>query len=143
MMNPIKTLGMLFRISHITALVSLILSLAAHEVRAENSQAGPDPVAVHYFSQLQRQVLSHWSYPQSAALDGKTGQVEVRVTIDRDGTILTGSVESSSRYRELKQAARDAVKASEPFPPFPASFKEQSIDIRFRFSYLPKDPASP
>jgi tetratricopeptide (TPR) repeat protein len=72
------------------------------------------------------------------------GIVFVLVILQRDGTVQAGSptLEISSGYQKLDDAALTAVKAAGRFDPFPEQFKEEMLKCRltFRYAYLPDAP---
>lgn len=58
-------------------------------------------------------------YPHAARARRHEGVVQVRVTLSRDGHLLALSVEKSSGYAMLDQAALDTFRRAEPLPAVP------------------------
>lgn len=56
-------------------------------------------------------------YPRSAAILGMYGTVLITVTVGADGTAESASIEKSSGYKELDEAALTAAKSSTYLPP--------------------------
>jgi TonB family protein len=76
----------------------------------------------------------NWIIP-TVARAGWTGQVEIILTIDRDGAPLSLTVKRSSSREALDQAALNAMKASLPFPPLPESIDPRPVVFHFVFTY--------
>lgn len=85
-------------------------------------------------------VRSNWIIPVAADL-GLKGVVSIAFEVDRNGNILNPKVTSPSGTSSFDQAALNALRASNPFPPLPADFPRQTLAAVFRFYYntpLPK-----
>ncbi len=76
----------------------------------------------------------NWIIPTVTRI-GYSGQVEITLTIDRSGELLSLSVAKSSAHETLEQAALHALKASLPFPPFPESISTKTFVFQFVFTY--------
>jgi len=63
------------------------------------------------------------------------GPVEVEVTIEKTGKIISAKIKNSSSVDMLDQAALTAMQLSSPFPPMPGDFPEKSFEACFRFVY--------
>lgn len=84
-----------------------------------------------YMRDLQKRIKSNWDPPKG----NETKRVVLLFKIAKDGSLLSCSVERSSRKADVDYAAIKAVKQTAPFPPLPPEFKGQSIDIQFTFDY--------
>lgn len=58
-------------------------------------------------------------YPHAARARRIEGIVQMRVSVARDGRLLSLSVERSSGQPSLDQAALDTFRRAEPLPPVP------------------------
>ncbi len=79
-------------------------------------------------------VGSNWIIPVAADL-GLKGVVSIAFDVDRGGSILNPKITSSSGIPSFDQAALNALRTSNPFPPLPADFPRQTLAAIFRFYY--------
>ncbi len=86
-------------------------------------------------------VRANWIVPVAAQL-GVKGIVAVSFQVDRSGRILNAKVISSSQTPSFDQAALNALKSSNPFPPLPADFPRKLLPAVFRFYYNLQVPES-
>jgi TonB family protein len=61
--------------------------------------------------------------------------VVVLYRIACNGKLLQARVQSSSGLPVADQAALTAVRAAAPFPPLPAAYTGNSVDVEFDFDY--------
>jgi len=89
-----------------------------------------------YTSHLCNSVKRNWyvRMPQSAML-GEKGRVVVRFQIQKDGKLVSPSIETSSGRKPLDDAALKSVRDSAPFSKLPDSFFGPAIDLRLTFFY--------
>lgn len=89
-----------------------------------------------YLQTVVSAVRSKWyaTMPDEARA-GERGVVSVHLKIRTDGTGDSTTVEKSSGFERLDQAAVRGINASAPFPPLPAAFKGPNIELRFVFFY--------
>jgi protein TonB len=79
-----------------------------------------------------RDVVRAWmdrykQYPRLAERRGIEGEPVLRLTISRDGRVVSASMEHSSGSALLDKAALDLVNRAAPFPAFPAHVTEPSL----------------
>ncbi len=88
-----------------------------------------------YRQDLLRAIARHKTYPDAARRRGREGEVEVRFSLRQDGTISRISIEESSGWRGLDQAAIKSLKRLGRFKPIPAELKRENweflVTIRF------------
>lgn len=72
-----------------------------------------------YVSDLITRTGKFAEYPKKALKRGKQGTVRVSVTIDKAGTIQTTRIVEGADHDELNDAAMEAIKAADPYPPIP------------------------
>jgi TonB family protein len=78
--------------------------------------------------------------PEGAKM-GQMGAVAVLVTIRKDGTLAEGpTTDVGSRYKDMDNAALEAVRASAPFEHLPDSFKGSELKLRVTFFYNMQPP---
>lgn len=88
-----------------------------------------------YLMDMKRKIEFHWEYPALAARNGWQGNLKVNFKINKDGSVSDISLERSSGYPMLDDAAITAVRLSAPFPPFPTNFSIEDISIKGQFTY--------
>lgn len=85
-----------------------------------------------YRNTLAQLVRANWKLP--AAMQTEF-EIIVAALIDPEGNLIGLKIEKSSQISALDAAAERAVRVSQPFPQFPASFPEnQNFEQKFRFS---------
>ncbi len=67
----------------------------------------------------------------------KRGKVAIEFAILRDGRVAGMQLDSGSGDVSLDRAAWGGITASNPFPPLPAEFKGNYLQLRFHFYYNP------
>ena len=89
-----------------------------------------------YGSKVKQAIRSHQQYPATAERLGHDGSVNLKFTISADGSLNSIQINSSSGYRELDQAAQQAVIDASPFPGLPMELgrNELSMSITIHFN---------
>jgi len=82
-----------------------------------------------YIEAVVQRIRQVWDKNQNV-----TGQVIVKFTIQRDGTITQSQVERPSGFLALDSAAHRAVQLAR-VPPLPAAFPNPELTIHVRFDY--------
>ncbi len=82
----------------------------------------------YYLRQVRERIDENWVRPQEGA-----SRVWVYFRIRRDGSVIEPQIYESSQSREADLLAVGAVKRSEPFPPLPVEFGDDSLGIYFCF----------
>ncbi|MBZ0221091.1 MAG: TonB family protein [Candidatus Methylomirabilis sp.] len=88
-----------------------------------------------YLLDMKRKIEFYWDYPALAARNGWQGSLFINFTINRDGTVSGVRMERSSGYPMLDDAAITAIRLAAPFPPFPANFTVEDLNIKGQFQY--------
>ena len=90
------------------------------------------------FLRIKRKIEMTWSYPKSSLQRGETGQVNLRVTLDKIGRLKDIEIIKSSGFIELDEEAKSAVLSASPFGPFPSSWTLKKLSININFNYTPQ-----
>jgi protein TonB len=77
-----------------------------------------------------------WKYPRDAALRRISGDLYIRFSIRRDGSVGDITLVRTSGYHDLDEAALQAVKDGEPYWPLPDDWKEEELSITGHFIYV-------
>lgn len=88
-----------------------------------------------YLMDMKKKIEFYWEYPMLAAKNGWQGSLKVNFRINRDGSVSDISLERSSGYPMLDDAAMTAVRLATPFAPFPENFSIDDISIKGQFTY--------
>jgi TonB family protein len=83
-----------------------------------------------YLVTMLQLIQQNWSAKQEVA-----GEVLVKFTIRRDGTITEVEVEQSSRYAALDLGAQRALLLLRRLPALPAAFADDHLTVHLRFQY--------
>lgn len=89
----------------------------------------------YYLLRIRDKISSNWF--QSIVVGDVSGQYEVTVffRIQRDGRVTDVQVEESSGISSLDMSAQRAVYASNPMPPLPQAYGEDTLNVHFEFHY--------
>ena len=88
-----------------------------------------------YQGAIRRHIEGHKRYPPLAVKKGLEGSVDVRFLLYRDGRVEQVEIAKSSQITLLDEAALRAVKAGNPFPPFPESILHHSMAIEVTLNF--------
>jgi len=88
-----------------------------------------------YMRRLKERIESIWIYPPDAAEKGIYGDLYIKFTIKKDGYLGTVELIRTSGYRELDEAALQALKDGEPYWPLPKNWDKEAITITGHFIY--------
>ncbi len=88
-----------------------------------------------YLIKLKNRIESIWVYPPRMARRGVFGDLYIRFTILRDGSLGEVKLVRTSGYQELDEAAMKALKDGAPYWPLPPGWEEDSITITGHFIY--------
>jgi TonB family protein len=83
----------------------------------------------YLFTMLER-IRTVWNQNQ-----GSSGQVMVKFTIQRDGTLTSGQVERGSGNPTLDIAAQRAIAMTRKLPPLPDAFPNPTLTVHLNFQY--------
>lgn len=84
-----------------------------------------------YLAELQRRIRRNWHPPE----DKEDKSVILIFTVTRDGRLTNIRTKRSSGFANADDAAAMAIKASAPFRPLPAEYRNNSINVEFTFDY--------
>jgi TonB family protein len=83
-----------------------------------------------YVETVVQRIHQNWAWKQNVA-----GQVVVRFTIQRDGTLTDVQVWQASGLVALDMAAHRAVLITQRVPPLPPQFSNPTLTVRLTFDY--------
>ncbi|MBF0274548.1 MAG: energy transducer TonB [Nitrospinae bacterium] len=92
---------------------------------------------ISYFNHLKRKIELVWNYPKEAAMQGASGKLQLKFTLQKDGKLLKVVLLSSTGYTVLDNAAIEALKKASPYNPFPETINKEKINIIANFVYFP------
>jgi protein TonB len=84
---------------------------------------------------LKEKIEGVWDYPRDAVKKGIYGDLYIRFTIRKDGTLGEVKVVRTSGHADLDQAALRALRDGAPFWPIPDGWPERSLTITGHFIY--------
>jgi TonB family protein len=91
----------------------------------------PDTDFGPYIAELQRRIKRNWNPPS----DSRSKRIVAIFTIGKDGRLLSVRLRAPSGVKLADDAALAAVRASAPFRPLPATFRNDEVDVEFTFDY--------
>lgn len=74
------------------------------------------------------------NYPLSCRSNGETGNVKIKLVLDKNGGLILNEVFSACEFEKLNNAALTAVKKSAPFKPLPEDLETFEIVFTMEFS---------
>jgi len=83
--------------------------------------------------------IGNLNYPAEARQRGLHGELELTVTLARDGSVKAIDVNRSSGEPVLDKAAMQIVRLAAPFPPIPNTEKIDELHITRTWQFLPGD----
>jgi TonB family protein len=83
-----------------------------------------------YIALMVERIRSAWQRNQ-----GTPGQVLVKFTIQRDGSLTNTSVERGSGTYTLDAAAQRAILLTRTLPPLPGEFPNPTLTVHLSFEY--------
>ncbi|CAN5693087.1 hypothetical protein BH10CYA1_BH10CYA1_04490 [soil metagenome] len=83
-----------------------------------------------YMAKMKKDIQSKWKPPKGI----EQRKVGVTFSINRDGSILGGTVVESSGVEEIDKSALDALHDASPIDPLPKG-SPKSVDIKYRFDW--------
>jgi len=84
-----------------------------------------------YMAKVQRKITKKWHPP----LSDYSTKVVVNYIINKNGDLGNYYIAESSGNSRMDVSATKALEKAAPFPPLPAGFDEDSVDVKFTFDY--------
>ena len=78
-----------------------------------------------YMAHVMKKVFGNVNYPRRAIEKQRQGKVELLARLDKSGELLDVTLDNSSGYSALDNAARKAVREAAPFPELPPEVLEE------------------
>ena len=88
-----------------------------------------------YNRRLKERIERIWVYPPDAAAQGIYGDLILRFTIKKDGTISAVELVRTSGHKNLDDSAMRALKDGSPYWPLPDEWGMESYTIEGHFIY--------
>jgi protein TonB len=101
-----------------------------------------EPRYQEYFDKIRARIKAKWVYPREAGERGIEGDLNIEFHIAKDGGLAFIELRRSSGVDVLDQAALNAVKLAQPFPPVPDSLSKAGLPINGLFVYRIRDDAA-
>lgn len=89
-----------------------------------------------YMRKLKEKIESIWKYPEEAARRGMSGDLYVKFSIHKDGSLGEVELIRTSGYSDFDKAAIKALKDAAPYWPLPDDMKEGELSITGHFIYV-------
>jgi len=89
-----------------------------------------------YMKKLKEKIESVWKYPEEAARRGMSGDLYVKFSIHKDGSLGEVELVRTSGYSDFDKAAIKALKEAAPYWPLPDDMKEGELSITGHFIYV-------
>jgi protein TonB len=105
------------------------LPLGTEEVPLAGFDWGP------YWREVRQRIEARKDYPAAARRHGLEGRVNIDFIIDPQGRLLTASVNKSSGYEELDQAAIKAVQRAAPYPVPPQAPLDGRVKLEISIAF--------
>ncbi|MDO8282502.1 MAG: TonB family protein [Thermodesulfovibrionia bacterium] len=93
-----------------------------------------------YMRSLKEKIEGIWQYPEEAKKRGRSGDLNMRFVINRNGTLGEIEIIRPSGFPELDNAAKKAVKDASPFWPLPRDWEGDDYAIDGHFIYDMRGP---
>jgi protein TonB len=88
-----------------------------------------------YNRRLKERIESIWHYPPDAAAQGIHGELIIRFTIKKNGHLGAVEIVRTSGYKNLDDAAIEALRDGDPYWPLPAEWDMEGYTIEGHFVY--------
>ena len=99
------------------------------------TDVGADAGVIGYFRRVTSKVEPYWrsAFPDWAIAEGRSGLAVVSMSIRRDGTLASVSLERSSGVSEFDRNVVEAVRRAAPFGPLPAKLLPGPQPLKMTF----------
>ncbi len=88
-----------------------------------------------YMMKLKERIEGIWKYPPEAAMRGIHGDLLIRFTIEKNGRLSDVELLRTSGYRDLDEAAMQALKDGAPYWPLPDEWGRDELPVTGHFVY--------
>lgn len=89
----------------------------------------------YYLVLIRNRIAANWSPPAGMVSSGVPVRSVVYFRIERDGSLSSVRMESTSAAEFFDRSSLRAVQLSNPMPPLPDGFKGGSLGVHFGFEY--------
>ncbi len=103
----------------------------AEELSGQNAPNTDQEILKRYEQVLSLWVNKHLIYPDQAKLQSLSGQAVVRIVIDRNGRVLSTTLEKPTQHTILNMAAMEMVKRANPVPSVPGNYPNKRLSLEF------------
>ncbi|MDA8169338.1 MAG: TonB family protein [Nitrospiraceae bacterium] len=124
----------------------VIAKEAAKSWAKDRTDEGKDPNSITfstrefryygYMQRLREKIEGIWVYPRRALEKRLTGDLYIRFTIRKDGSLGDVQILKTSGYPILDEAALKALHDAQPFWPIPDAWKMDAFTIEGHFVYM-------
>ena len=102
---------------------------------AADQLAGAGRQRNDYLSRLFRHLEPYRVRSHTARAQGQHGRVVTRVTVARDGSVVSVALDTSSGRAAVDAAELEAIRNGSPFPPIPANMPGDPVVLILRMTY--------
>ncbi len=88
-----------------------------------------------YMMKLKERIEGIWKYPPEAAMRGIHGDLLIRFTIEKNGRLSDVELLRTSGYRDLDEAAMQALREGAPYWPLPDEWGRDELPVTGHFVY--------
>lgn len=137
----------------VIAAIALILGMTAVAASADNTATAPDQLVVdsstrskvlNEYTRLTRDAIQRaWKTPLSHNIPGAVkGRVRIDYTVKRSGELESVNLVRGSGNQTMDRSLVAAIRAAQPFPPFPDEISARRLLVRANFivADLPSAP---
>lgn len=89
-----------------------------------------------YMRMLKQRIESIWVYPHDAIRQGISGELYIKFSINKDGSLGEVELIRTSGHRSLDEAAMKAIRDAQPFWPLPDDWQGNELVINGHFIYI-------
>ena len=109
--------------------------LAQNQQPQSTGGAAVEAQRVSYHAQIMAHLIKYKRYPSRAKRRRMEGVLEVEISLDRQGQLLSYAIVKSSEHKVLDKAAIEMLKRAEPLPPIPAEMEGSVYKGIFSIGY--------
>jgi TonB family protein len=118
--------------STLDGLASNVRSRGGQTISVELPGAGGGPAFAGYETAIFNAYFHAWTAPDDVA--GHEADVDAKIVVARDGTILSSQIVSPSGHRQLDRSVEEALRLVTKLPPFPESARDAERTFLIRFN---------